>query len=112
MRKALAFAAVVGLVGLVGPSASAAPPVVKGRFVEAFQRDHQPHRVYWRVAAGHGAKECSVTLHARTTEVSLGTDHVSALTNVFYLRTSGARIALAQALATDGQPTWRVRCTH
>jgi hypothetical protein len=111
---ALAAAVAGGVVGVVG-TASATPAPVKGHFVEGTVRwspTHFNHRVFFKVAAGHGAKQCQITLAGRTQEADLGTDGVSPLTNMFYLHKAGAEKAYNQALATNFEATNRVLCSH
>jgi type 1 fimbria pilin len=98
----------------MAPMAQAAPTHL-GHFTRppgVFIPAHQPHRVYFVVTGHRGDKQCSVTLHARTQQVDLGTSGRSDLTNMFFLHAAGAKAALAQALATNYEPTERIVCSH
>ena len=117
-RRMLAFvlaAAVAGgVVGVETLPASATPHTVQGNFVKGTLK-YGPnflHRVFFKVHAGRGAKQCQVTLNGRIQQVDLGTSGVSATTNMFYLFKTGAQKAYNQALATNYQPTKRVLCSH
>jgi hypothetical protein len=95
-------------------AALATPKPVQGHFVKGTVAHPagQPHRVYFKVAAKPDDNQCSVTLHGRTQQVDLGVGGVSSLTNMFFLRKSGATDAYNQAIATNYEPTPRVICTH
>jgi hypothetical protein len=105
------FAVAAALFAGGSVAAEAAPAPVHGSFVSVFQKAGQRHRVYFVVEAGHGSKSCSVTLHARTVSVDLGTDHRSDLTSMLFLRVSGATKAYNQAISAPS-PTRRIVCSH
>ena len=111
MRKMLVACCAAAV--LAAPvTAQADPPPVRGHFVRAFQiLPSQPHRAYFSVAAGHGAKQCEVHL-LKFTSVDLGTDGVSPITHIFYIRPRNATRAVAIAQATNHEPTALITCTH
>jgi len=107
MRKLL-----VGLLcaGALSVAVPAQAQEVLGSFVSSEVRSSQPHRVYWTVTAGKGAKTCDVTLVGKTVQTTLGTDKQGdGMT--FFLRVRNAQKALVQA-QTAPSPTPRIVCTH
>jgi hypothetical protein len=84
---------------------------VKGSFLDHFMRAKQPHRLYFAVTAGRGAKTCEVTLAGKTVEVSLGTDKQSAVMHIFYVHPKMAKRALSQSVKAPS-PSRRVVCSH
>ena len=111
MRKAIVAVLAATALVLTASVAEAAPPTVNGSFVQAFKKPHQGHRAYFTVTAGQGAKTCQVTLRNKTVEVDLGTDRVSQLTHIWYVRPVNATKAVAQAKAAPS-PTPLIVCTH
>ena len=110
MRKFMALLAVAGVIAVSAP-AQAAPTAVHGSFVQAFQKPHQPHRFYFQVTAGQGSKDCQVTEVHKTLGVSLGTDKLSPLTYIWYVKPANAAKATAAAKAAPS-PTSAIVCTH
>jgi hypothetical protein len=111
MRKMLAAVLTAAVVLGASAVASAAPATVNGSFVEQFMRAKQPHRLYFAVRAGRGAKTCEVTLAGKTVEVSLGTDKRSPVMHIFYVHPKMAKRALSQS-ANASSPSRRVVCSH
>lgn len=111
MKKLLAALVVAGTLALTAAPAVAAPHTVNGSFVEAFKKPGQAHRAYFTVTAGKGSKTCDVTLRGKTLAVDLGTDHVSQLTHIWYVKPANATKAIAQAKAAS-KPTALIVCSH
>jgi hypothetical protein len=109
MKKLLVGLMLAGSLTMAMPAF--ATPTTLGSFVSSEIKPGQPHRLYFTITAGHGAKTCDVTLLRKVaTAVDLGTDKQGD-GMLFFIHGRRTKVALAQAQAAPS-PTRRIVCTH